>query len=375
LEPFLLLFFGPEPFLKTGSDLVERGTDFHLELIMRKKILVISEKLYLKGGKTMHSKSRRLFSLLALILGFTLLFLAVGSVSIAQDRFNTTIAKLKAGQPAFGIFSWNRDIYNARVLGNSKLDYIIYDAEHGQFAMENFRQFLESMKTRDGKFKVTPFIRIGPNGSEVKFNQWVVKQALDMGAMGIMVPHVDTKQQAYDAVVSMRYPPRKESPYKEPRGERGFGPGIAAGTWGIRGPEYAKKHADLWPLNPDGELLLIVQVESKMAVENLEEILSVPGVGAVYIGPGDLQCDLGYCGAGMTMPGVGAPPASTIVPEAEELIQRALSICKRRNVPVGIWTSSLDAVQRVKQGFNLPTIGTDVGITADTAKALGLLGR
>ena len=322
----------------------------------------------------MHSKLRRLLSLLALILGFTLLFLAVGSVSIAQDRLNTTIAKIKAGQPVFGIFSWDRDIWNARVLGNSKLDYIIYDAEHGQFAMENFRQFLENMKTRDGKFKVTPFIRIGPNGSEVKFNQWAVKQALDMGAMGIMVPHVDTKQQAYDAAVSMRYPPRQESPHKDPRGERGFGPGIAAATWGISQPEYAKR-ADLWPLNPDGEFLLIVQIESKMAVENLEEILSVPGVGAIYIGPADLQCDLGYCGAGMTMPGVGAPPAFTIVPEAEEFIQRVLSICKRRNVPVGIWTSSFDAVQRVKQGFNFPTIGMDIGITADTAKALGLLGR
>ena len=322
----------------------------------------------------MNSKSLRLFSLLALILGFAILFLAVGSVSIAQDRLNSTIAKLKAAQPVFGIFSWNRDIFNARVLGNSKLDYIIYDTEHGPFDTENFRQFLESMKTPDGKFKVTPFIRISPNASEVKYNQWVVKQALDMGAMGIMVPHLDTKQQAYDAVVSMRYPPRKESPYKEPRGERGFGPVIGAGTWGISGPEHAKR-ADLWPLNPDGELLLIVQVESKMAVENLEEILSVPGVGAVYIGPADLQCDLGYCGAGMTMPGIGAPPAATIVPEAEELIQRVLSICKRRNVPVGIWTSSLDVVQRVKQGFNLPTIGTDIGITADTAKALGLLGR
>ncbi len=322
----------------------------------------------------MEAKSIRLFSLLALIVGFAIFFLAISSVSIAQDRLNSTIAKLKAGQPVFGIFSWNRDILNARVLGSSKLDYVIYDAEHGPFDMESFRRFLESMKTPDGKFKVTPFIRISPNASEVKYNQWVVKQALDMGAMGIMVPHLDTKQQAYDAVVSMRYPHRKESPYKEPRGERGVGPTIGAGTWGISLPEYIKR-ADLWPLNPDGELLLIVQVESKMAVENLEEILNVPGVGAVYIGPADLQCDLGYCGAGMIMPGVGAPPASTIVPEAEELIQRALSICKRRNVPIGIWTMSFDAVQRVKQGFNLPTIGTDMGITADTAKALGLLGR
>jgi len=320
----------------------------------------------------MNGKSRRLF--IGLVLGFAILFLAVGSVSLAQDRLNTTIAKLSAGQPVFGIFSYNRDIGNARVLGSSKLDYIIYDAEHGSFDMETFRQFLVSLKTPDGKLKVTPFIRIGPNGSEVRYNQWAVKQALDMGGMGIMVPHVDTKQQAYDAVVAMRYPSRKESPYKEPRGERGMAPAIAAGLWGISTGEYAKR-ADLWPLNPDGELLLIVQIESKKAVENLEEILSVPGVGAVFIGPACLQCDLGYCGAGVTMPGVGAPSAATIVPEAEELIQQGLAICKRRKFPVGITSSSVDAVQRVKQGFNLPTVGGDIGITADTAKALGLLGR
>jgi 4-hydroxy-2-oxoheptanedioate aldolase len=195
-----------------------------------------------------------------------------------------------------------------------------------------------------------------------------------MGAMGIVLAHVDTKQQAYEAVVSIRYPPQKGSPYNEPRGERGWSPGTAAGTWGISMQEYAKR-GDLWPLNPNGELLLIVMVESKMAVDNLEEILSVPGVGAVYIGAADLQCDLGYCGQGTTMPGVGAPPAATVVPQAEELIQRTLEICKRRNVPVAISVNPLDAVQRVKQGFNMPTVGFDVGITAEVARCLQALGR
>jgi 4-hydroxy-2-oxoheptanedioate aldolase len=323
--------------------------------------------------KPMHSKARR-FSPIALILGGTILFLIVSSASIAQDRFNLTITKLKAGQPVFGVFSYNRDMLNARILGRSNLDYIIYDTEHMPFNMEDFRQFLQNMKAPDGKFKVTPFIRIGPNPSEIKYNQWVVKQALDMGAMGIMIPKINTKQHAYDAVVSMRYPSFKGSPYQEPRGERGFGPTIASGTWGISPAEYAKR-ADLWPLNPDGELLLIVMVESKMGVENLEEILSVPGVGAVYIGPADLQCDLGYCGQGPTMPGVGAPSAVTVVPEAEELIQRTLAICKRRNVPVAISTTPLDVVQRVKQGFNMPTVGFDFGIPAAPARCLELLGR
>src|SRR4030042_6516426 len=177
----------------------------------------------LKEVKPMNSKARRSFSLFALILGGTILFLTVSSASIAQDRLNFTITKLKAGQPVFGVFSYNHDMLNARTLGRSNLDYIIYDTEHMPFNMENFRQFLQNMKTPDGKFKVTPFIRIGPNPSEIKYNQWVVKQALDMGAMGIMTPKINTKQQAYDAVASRRYPPFKGSPYQEPRGERGFG--------------------------------------------------------------------------------------------------------------------------------------------------------
>jgi 2-keto-3-deoxy-L-rhamnonate aldolase RhmA len=119
----------------------------------------------------MRIKSQRLFLLLALTLGLTILSLALGSVSTAQDRLNSTIAKLKAGQPAYGIFSMNRDMLNARALGRSNLDYIIYDTEHTPFNIENFREFLQMMKTPDGKFKVTPFMRIGPNASEIKYNQ------------------------------------------------------------------------------------------------------------------------------------------------------------------------------------------------------------
>jgi hypothetical protein len=75
------------------------------------------------------------------------------------------------------------------------------------------------------------------------------------------------------------------------------------------------------------------------------------------------------------MPGVGALPAATLVPEAEELIQRTLAICKHRNVPVAISTTPLDVVQRVKQGFNMPTVGFDFGIPAAPARCLELLGR
>ena len=96
-------------------------------------------KLLLIGGEKMKNKTQRFISLCALVIGCIILFLMFAPVSNAQDRLNLTIAKLKAGQPVFGIISMNRDMWNARALGSSKLDYIIYDVEHLlPFDMENF---------------------------------------------------------------------------------------------------------------------------------------------------------------------------------------------------------------------------------------------
>jgi len=320
------------------------------------------------------SKARKLCSVCALLLGLAILFLPMGSFSQAQQRLNGAIAKLSEGKTIFGVWSSNRDLRNARMIGGANIDYVIYDTEHQPFDMHNFHQFLMNLRGPDGKFKVTPFIRIPAYGREVEKNNWVVKQVLDLGAMGIIFPHIDTPEMAEQAVSSMRYPAFKDSPYQTPPGHRGWSPGEATAAWGISAAEYGKR-ADLWPLNPNGELLLIVLIESPMAIENLDKILSVPGVGAVFVGPMDLQSNMGYRGQGFTMPGAGAPAANTAKPDAEQLIQKALATCKKHNTPVAILTNSMDVKARVAQGFNMPTIGSDGGFTADTYKCLELLGR
>src|SRR5438128_2310256 len=80
--------------------------------------------------------------------------------------------------------------------------------------------------------------------------------------------------------------------YPSPAGIRGWGPSAAARYWGLTNAEYAQR-ADVWPLNPDGELLAIAIIESREGVKNVEEILRVPGLGGVLIGPADLSLSLG----------------------------------------------------------------------------------
>ena len=105
--------------------------------------------------------------------------------------------------------------------------------------------------------------------------------------------------------------------------------------------EYARK-ADVWPLNPDGELLAIAMVETREIVENIDEILQVPGLGGVLIGPSDLSLSLG----------VGTPAANPTAPEVEEAIQAVGDACKRHNALCGIYTTS-DVEARGEQGFSL----------------------
>lgn len=173
-----------------------------------------------------------------------------------------------------------------------------------------------------------------------------------------MFPMVENRDQALNAVSSMRYPRPLDSDIREPRGRRGRSPGIATWYWGIGGGEYFEK-ADVWPLNGDGNLLAIIQIESPGAVERIDEIATTPGVGVLFIGPSDLSTQMGY----------GDNPGA---PEVEEAIQTVLSACLRYDVPCAITTGAGSVEARLRQGFRMVTVGGDGGITAGTARALQL---
>ena len=125
-------------------------------------------------------------------------------------------------------------------------------------------------------------------------NQFIAKQVLDIGVYGIVWPHVSTVEEARNAVQACRYPRPREAAYYEPAGKRGDAPRTAARYWGIDQQTYYKR-ADTWPLNPDGEILVVIMCEEKRAIRNLPQMLKeVPGIGVVLIGEGDLSQDMGY---------------------------------------------------------------------------------
>ena len=183
---------------------------------------------------------------------------------------------------------------------------------------------------------VALFARFPPEADQ---SQWVVKQALDIGLHGVIFNGVDTKEQALIAVTSMRYPQLKGSKYYEPNGMRGSGPGNATWIWGISGDEY-ERHADLWPLNPEGDLLAMLMIESVEGLNNVDAIASTPGVGALFVGAGN---DLTRA--------MGVRPGS---PEVEAGFQQVLRACKapRSGVP-STANSAERRGARVKEGWNI----------------------
>ena len=213
-------------------------------------------------------------------------------------RLNGIIRVLEQGGTALTTFA-SADVDSAQTLSISKYDGVVFEMEHGAYDIRSLREALQHMLNRRQIVErgtlapaVTPIVRIPPNGGEK--SQWVAKQVLDSGVYGVVWPHVSTVEDAYNAVSSCRYPRPKSAPNYEPEGQRGDAPGNAARYWGLGQQEYYDR-ADVWPLVPSGEVLVIIMCEEVRAIDNLPHILKeVPGIGVVLIGEGDLSQNLGY---------------------------------------------------------------------------------
>ena len=241
-------------------------------------------------------------------------------------RLNSVIAALEAGKTTFTAFA-QADRESAIAMAASTFDGVIYEMEHNPWdpgALRDAFQYMLNRKqivtTGSVAPGVTPLVRIPPNGAEKA--QFHAKQALDSGAYGIMWPHISTVEEAYNAVSACRYPRLKDKPNYEPAGIRGDGPTAAARYWGLSADEYYER-ADVWPLNPKGEIFVILQIEDTRGVENLSDILEqVPGIGAIVIGEGDLSQELGY-------------PRQYEHPTVVEWMQRIVKTCIDHKVVVG----------------------------------------
>ena len=242
---------------------------------------------------------------------------------------------------------YNGNLDDIMYMADSEFDFCIIETEHEGFSFNNLRNTVQHLLNRKrilekGNLQpdVVPFVRIPPNARELGSSQWIIKQSLDTGVFGLVLPHLNTVAEAKAAVVAARYPQVPGVPDFAPEGQRGWWQRLAPRYWGLTPQEYYAV-ADLWPLDPAGEILLIGIVEEAEGVRNLRDILrEVKGIGAVWAGPGDMSVSMGKRG-------------NSADPEVQEAMLRILDICKDAGVPCATGATAADVEQQIERGFRI----------------------
>jgi len=247
-------------------------------------------------------------ALLCVLLSFALLFTAAALFAQAKPhRINRAIELLAEGQPIYytGSHSGTEGSFEqGKKDAQTYADYISYDMEHAPFDVKGLAEYMRGLvaggPARSGHRTPAVIVNVPVNGTDeatVRANAWMFAQVLATGVHGIMLTHADTPGAIRAFVEAVRLPIHKQGvDHGISEGRRGVhGAPTAAEIWGISADEYLDK-ADVWPLNPNGELLLGVKLEDKYALANAEENLKIPGIGFAEWGPGDMALSLGVRG-------------------------------------------------------------------------------
>ena len=224
---------------------------------------------------------------------------------------------LKDGKQTFGV--WVTIPHNdvAECLSRLAFDWFVFDQEHSPLDDQLSQQLMQAM----GGAAVTPLVRVAWN------DPVLIKKALDTGAHGIIIPYVNSREEAELAVRSCLYPPR---------GIRGCGPRRGA----VLDPDYLQTAND--------EVFVMVQIETEEAVENADGILSVEGVDAFFVGPFDLSASMGLLG-------------DLSHPKVQGAIDRVLVSGRRHGLPGGLWKGAgVPLEQRIDEGWQFISLGMDI---------------
>lgn len=239
--------------------------------------------------------------------------------------------QLRSNDPLHGIFIGFADTYAAEICAGAGFDWVLIDAEHTIFDLRTILHHLQAIAAH----QVPAIVR--PPSSDPVF----IKQLLDAGVQTLLIPMVETAEEARMLVKAMRYPPE---------GIRGVGAGLARAAQWNRTPDYMKQ--------ANQEMCLIVQVESVKGLENLEEIVKVEGVDSVFIGPADLAASMGYVGE-MHHPKVMAT------------IDDALKSIRAHGKAAGVLALDAETIERyTAAGANLIAVGSDVVMLAAATERL-----
>ena len=225
----------------------------------------------------------------------------------------------------------------AEIAGKAGFDWVLIDIEHGMGDRQELLTQLQAVEATPA----SPVVRIAWN-DPVRF-----KRVLDLGVSGVMVPYVNSADEARRAAAAMRYPPE---------GVRGVARLNRACDFGPSFNEYFKK--------ANSQLLTIVQIETKTAIENLDEIAAVVGVDVLFVGPLDLSVSLGV-------------PDQFDHPVEQEALAKVVKACRKAGKAPGILVANEDQLQQVKNlGFTFVAIGSDGGALVKEMRALvAVLGK
>lgn len=248
--------------------------------------------------------------------------------SKALNAFKKAISK---GQAQIGFWQALASPYTCEISAGAGFDWLLIDAEHGPNDLPLVLAQLQAVSA----YTVEPVVRL-PVGNDV-----LIKQYLDIGARTLLIPMVETAAQAHDMVRATRYPPH---------GIRGVGSAIGRASRWSRTARYLQ--------NASEEICLLVQVESRLALDNIRLIAAVDGVDGVFIGPSDLAADLGHLG-------------NAAHPEVQRAIEEGIAAVRSIGKPVGMLIADEALARRyLDLGASFVAVGTDVTVLARGAEAL-----
>jgi 4-hydroxy-2-oxoheptanedioate aldolase len=246
-------------------------------------------------------------------------------------KTNPVKQKLQRGEASFGTWLSLGNLFAARLLARMGWDWLTLDLEHSPVDLEQAAAIFGAVADAG----CVPLVRV-PEGSHT----WI-KRVLDAGAMGIVVPMVDTVEQARTAIAAAKYPPQ---------GNRSAGGGMHSMNFAATADEYYARAND--------EILVVLQTESPRGVANAEAIYSLPGCDAIFIGPVDLRFQ-------MRAPDGTFPTAE----EHEILVQRVIQVGQRVGTPTGIHAMDpQSAVRRAEQGMRFIAVGSDLRMMTQKAQ-------
>lgn len=232
------------------------------------------------------------------------------------------------GEPVFGMWAALPSAFSVELMAAPGVNYVCVDQQHGLIDYPDALTMYAAAEARG----VVPITRVPANAP------WMIGKNLDAGAQGVIVPLVNTRQEAAAAVMACRYPPH---------GIRSFGPIRAAVV-------SDRRDAD----SLGNSVLCFVMVETREGLENIDAIASTPGLDGIYVGPADLALGLGL-----------PPDLDKTEPEHVQAVRKILESCKRHGIVAGIQCASGSSGRRyADQGFGLVTIGKDSSLLQAAAR-------